>query len=135
MAPVPFATPVIMLLLAIAAITALRRRQVPTWVTLGGSGAGLLVAAATGWEAPQVSLLGLVVGGVLLLPFVPTSGFSRATRSCWRRWAPGRAGSWSTGRPGGQHWLAPVWRSWPGDEDSGRSPAFRPSPSVPRLRS
>jgi len=65
-----------MLLLAIASITDLRRRQVPTWITLGGSGAGLLVAAASGWEALQVSLLGLVAGGLLLPPFVLAGGFT-----------------------------------------------------------
>lgn len=92
MAPVPFATPVIMLLLAIASITDLRRRQVPTWITLGGSGAGLLVAAATGWEALQLSLVGLAVGGLLLLPFVLAGGFGGgdalllATVGTWQGW-------------------------------------------------
>lgn len=87
-----FATPVVMLLLATATITDLRRRTVPVWVTLGGSGAGLLVAAATGWEALQLSLLGLVVGGVLLLPFVLAGGFGEgdalllATVGAWQGW-------------------------------------------------
>ena len=92
MAPVPFATPVTMLLLAIASITDLRRRQVPTWVTLGGSGAGLLVAAASGWEALQLSLVGLAVGGLLLLPFVLAGGLGEgdalllATIGTWQGW-------------------------------------------------
>lgn len=88
----PFATPVIMLLLAIASITDLRRRQVPTWITLGGSGAGLLVAAASGWEALQFSLVGLAVGGLLLLPFVLAGGLGEgdalllATVGTWQGW-------------------------------------------------
>lgn len=92
MAPVPFATPVIMLLLAIASITDLRRRQMPTWITLGGSGAGLLVAAATGWEALQLSLVGLAVGGLLLLPFVLAGWLGEgdalllATIGTWQGW-------------------------------------------------
>lgn len=88
----PFATPVIMLLLAIASITDLRRRQVPTWITLGGSGAGLLVAAASGWEALQLSMVGLAVGGLLLLPFVLAGGLGEgdalllATVGTWHGW-------------------------------------------------
>lgn len=87
-----FATPVVILLLAIAAITDLRRRQVPTWVTLGGSGAGLLVAAASGWEVLQLSLAGFAVGGLLLLPFVIIGGFGvgdtlmLATVGAWSGW-------------------------------------------------
>lgn len=88
----PFATHVIMLLLAIASITDLRSRQVPAWVTLGGSGAGLLVAAASGWEALQLSLVGLAVGGLLLLPFVLAGGLGEgdslllATVGAWQGW-------------------------------------------------
>jgi len=121
MAPVPFATPVIMLLLAIASITDLRRRQVPTWITLGGSGAGLLVAAASGWEALQLSLVGLAVGGLLLLSFVLIGGFGGGdalllvTVGTWLGW---------------QFVLWTAW--WPGGADSGRSPTYRPSPSVRR---
>lgn len=81
-----------MLLLAIASITDLRSRQVPAWVTLGGSGAGLLVAAASGWEALQLSLVGLAVGGLLLLPFVLAGGLGEgdslllATVGAWQGW-------------------------------------------------
>lgn len=74
--PVRFATSVVILLLATATMTDLRRGQVPAWLTLGGSGAGLLVVtAAAGWETLQPGLLGLGVGGLLLLSFVLTGGF------------------------------------------------------------
>lgn len=77
MKPMWFAALVLIPLLATATITDLRRRQVPAWVTLGGSGMGLLAAAASGWEALQLSLLGLAASGLLFLSFVLTDGFGQ----------------------------------------------------------
>lgn len=73
-------------------MTDLRRGRVPAWVTLGGEGAGLLVAAASSWDALQLSLLGLAVGGLLLLPFVLAGGFGEgdalllASIGAWQGW-------------------------------------------------
>lgn len=92
MAPVWFATPVVMTLMVIATIAGLRRCQVPAWVTFGGRGAGLLVAGVSGWETVQLSLLGLMVGGLLLLPFVLAGGFGEGdalllgTIGAWFGW-------------------------------------------------
>ena len=69
---------VMLLLLAAATVTDLRRRQVPTWLTFGGIGTGVLVAALSGWDALQLSLLGALVGGLLLMPFVLLRGFGPA---------------------------------------------------------
>jgi Flp pilus assembly protein protease CpaA len=65
----------VLLLVGVAAVTDVRRREVPTWLTVGGGLAGLLLAAVCGWPALARSLLGLLVGGALLLPFVRTGGF------------------------------------------------------------
>jgi len=69
------ATPAILVLIGAASAADLRRREVPTWLTVGGSLAGLLVAAVYGWQALALNLLGLVVGGSLLLPFIWAGGF------------------------------------------------------------
>lgn len=86
------ATPVVLILLIAATTTDLRWRQVPAWVTFGGSGAGVLVSAVSGWDAVQLSLLGLILGGLLLLPFVLAGGFGAgdalllATIGAWHGW-------------------------------------------------
>lgn len=89
---VSFATPVIGVLLIVATVTDLRRREVPGWLTFGGIRAGLLVAAAHGSDALPLSLIGLAVGGLLLLPFVILRGFGAAdalllaTIGVWQGW-------------------------------------------------
>lgn len=83
------ATPVMLVLLAAATVTDLRRRQVPSWLTFGGIAAGVLVAAISGRDALQLSLLGALVGGLLLLPFVllrafgPADAFLLAAVGAW----------------------------------------------------
>jgi leader peptidase (prepilin peptidase)/N-methyltransferase len=69
------ATPAVLFLVGTATVTDLRRREVPTWLTVGGGLAGLLVAAVYGWQALAPSLPGLAVGGLLLLPLVRAGGF------------------------------------------------------------
>lgn len=74
----PWGATLVTLLLAAATVTDLRRRQVPAWLTFGGIGTGVLVAALSGWDAIQFSLLGALVGGLLLMPFVLLRGFGPA---------------------------------------------------------
>lgn len=76
--PVWVATPAVLVLLMAATVSDLRRRQVPAWLTFGGTGAGVLVAAVSGWEALQISLIGALVGGLLLMPFVLIRAFGPA---------------------------------------------------------
>lgn len=78
MTPAWVATPVVLLLLLVATASDLRRRQVPGWLTFGGIGAGVLAAAVSGWEALHLSLLGALVGGLLLMPFVLLRAFGPA---------------------------------------------------------
>ncbi len=86
------ATPVIFAILAVATVTDLRTRLVPAWLTFGGIAAGLIVAAVSGWDALRMSLLGLVVGGLILLPFALFGGFGLAdalllaTIGAWFGW-------------------------------------------------
>lgn len=92
MTPGWIATPVVLTILAVATVTDLRTRLVPAWLTFGGTAAGLIVAAVSGWNALQVSLLGLLVGGLILFPFVVAGGFGLAdalllaTIGAWCGW-------------------------------------------------
>lgn len=92
MTPSWIATPVILVILAFATVTDLRSRLVPAWLTFGGTAAGLIVAAVSGWNALQMSVLGLMVGGLILLPFVVAGGFGSAdalllaTVGAWCGW-------------------------------------------------
>jgi prepilin peptidase CpaA len=65
-------------MLLVAAFTDLRRREVPGWLTFGGIAAGVLVAATNETDALLVSLLGLMVGGLTILPFVVIGAFGAA---------------------------------------------------------
>lgn len=94
------ATPVVLVLLAIATTTDLRRRQVPAWVTFGGIVGGLLVAALSGWDALWLSLLGLAVGGLLLAPLVWRGGFGPADALLLAA-----IGAW-------QGWQFALWTAW-----------------------
>ncbi len=82
----------IMVMLTIATITDLRRRKVPRWLTVGMILAGIIVAGVSGIEALEQSILGLVVGGALLLPFVLLGGFGAgdalllAAIGTWQGW-------------------------------------------------
>ena len=86
------ATPAVLFLVGTATVTDLRRREVPTWLTVGGGLAGLLAATVCGWQALAPSLLGLAVGGLLLLPFVRAGGFGAgdalllAAIGAWQGW-------------------------------------------------
>jgi prepilin peptidase CpaA len=58
-------------LAVIAAWTDLRSRRIPNWLTVSGLVVGLAAnAAISGWSGLKESLLGMVVGLGLLLPFV-----------------------------------------------------------------
>jgi prepilin peptidase CpaA len=75
--PLPLAVVVLLVVMAIATVTDLRERRVPLWLTVGGIAFGLFVATGVGgtWGPPvQRSLLGLVVGVLILSPFVLLKG-------------------------------------------------------------
>jgi prepilin peptidase CpaA len=58
-------------LAAIAGFTDLRSRRIPNWLTVSGLVAGIAVRAFfQGWLGVKASLLGVVLGLGLLLPFV-----------------------------------------------------------------
>ena len=70
-----FASPALLVLVGLATVTDIRQRRVPLWLTVGGGLAGLGAAVVQGWQALAPSLLGLIVGAALLLPFVRAGGF------------------------------------------------------------
>jgi Flp pilus assembly protein protease CpaA len=72
--PISLAAVVILVVMVTATITDLRERRVPIWLTLGGVTLGLIVAGIHGSEALVASLIGMVVGLLLLSPFVPFGG-------------------------------------------------------------
>jgi Flp pilus assembly protein protease CpaA len=78
MVPVWGATPFVLVLLMAATVSDLRRRQVPAWLTFGGIGVGALIATFSGWDALRVSLIGGLVGGMVLIPFVVIRAFGLA---------------------------------------------------------
>lgn len=92
MTPALLAAPAIVGVLAVATLTDLRRRRVSVWLTVGGAGLGVLISATSGWTAIQSSLIGLVVGGAVLWPFVLRGGFGGgdalllAFIGAWRGW-------------------------------------------------
>ncbi len=67
-------TPVLalaMLIAAIAAVTDLRSRRIPNWLTLPGLLAGIAINTSIyGWHGLKFSLLGAGLGLAALLPFV-----------------------------------------------------------------
>ena len=65
-------------MLLIATFTDLRRGEVPGWLTFGSIAAGLLVASTNGASALLVSLLGMMAGGLIVLPFVLIGAFGAA---------------------------------------------------------
>ena len=64
----------LLLLVGSAALTDLRSRVVPMWLTVAGGLIGFALAAISGWDALASSLIGTVVGAVLLVPFVRLGG-------------------------------------------------------------
>jgi prepilin peptidase CpaA len=59
------------LLSIIAGWTDLRSRRIPNWLTVPAAALGLVLNAVfSGWEGLKLSLLGILVGLGLLLPFV-----------------------------------------------------------------
>ena len=65
-------------MLLVATFTDLRWREVPCWLTFGGIIAGVGFRAMNGADALLVSLLGMTVGGLIILPFVRTGAFGAA---------------------------------------------------------
>lgn len=110
------AAPVLTVVLIAATVTDLHRRRVPALLTLGGTAAGLLAAALDGREALAASLLGLLVGGVLLLPFVWRGGFGGAdalllaTIGAWQGWQFVLWTAWWMALAGGVLALVAAWR-------------------------
>jgi prepilin peptidase CpaA len=64
----------LLLVVGAAAVSDLRSRVVPTWLTVGGGLIGLAMGAMSGWEAFITSLIGGLVGALLLVPFVKLGG-------------------------------------------------------------
>ena len=71
-------TSTVICVLVVASIMDIRTRKVPRWLTFGAILAGLVAAGVTGFAAFQQSLLGMLVGGLLLLPLVLLRGFGAA---------------------------------------------------------
>lgn len=91
--PAELARIVVGMILTVATFTDLRERRVPLWLTFGGSAAGLVVAAMAGGTIFWLSLLGLVVGLLVLAPFVICGGIGGAdalllgTIGAWLGWS------------------------------------------------
>lgn len=73
-----FDTLIVGALLLVAALTDLRTREVPGWLTFGGIASGVVVAGVNGSDAVLVSLLGTTIGGLIILPFVFIGAFGAA---------------------------------------------------------
>ena len=73
-----FDTLIVGALLLVAAFTDLRTREVPGWLTFGGISSGVAVAAMNGVDALFASLLGTMIGGSIVLPFVLIGAFGAA---------------------------------------------------------
>lgn len=76
--PVSLDTLVIGVMLLMATYMDLRRREVSGWLTFGGIASGVLVASTNGKDALHVSLFGMTVGGLIILPFVLIGAFGAA---------------------------------------------------------
>lgn len=110
------AAPVLAVVLVAATVTDLHRRRVPAVLTLGGASAGLLAAALDGRAALAASVVGLLVGGLLLLPFVVRGGFGAAdalllaTIGAWQGWQFVLWTAWWTALAGAVLALVAAWR-------------------------
>lgn len=76
--PAFYDTLVVGAMLLVATFTDLRRREVPGWLSFGGIASGVLVASTNGADALVVSLLGMMVGGLIVIPFVLIGAFGAA---------------------------------------------------------
>ncbi len=91
--PAWLAPSAIMLLLAGAAVSDIRRMRVPGWWSLGGIATGLMAAGIHGFGRLEWSLVGLAVGASVLLPFVikgwagPADSLLLAAVGAWEGWA------------------------------------------------
>lgn len=101
--PVPLAVIVLLGAMAVATVTDLRERRVPLWLTASGIGGGLLVAAAAGGpegHAIRHSAIGLLVGVLLLAPFVLLGGVGAGDALLL-----GLVGAW-------HGWTFTLWTAW-----------------------
>jgi len=91
--PPELARIVVGLILTVASFTDLQNRRVPLWLTFGGSAAGLAFALMADGSVFRTNLLGLVVGLLVLAPFVLGGGFGGAdalllgTIGAWLGWS------------------------------------------------
>jgi Flp pilus assembly protein protease CpaA len=69
---------VVGLVLIVASITDVRRRQVPLWLSLGFIAIGVVLGAFRGLDGFWSSLIGLTVGTLPVVPFVLLGGFGGA---------------------------------------------------------
>ena len=89
-----YAPIVVVAIFAAATVTDIRSRRVPRWLTLGGMLLGVAFAMLSGPESLLASMLGLIVGGALLLPFVLKGGMGAADAlllaagGAWLGWQP-----------------------------------------------
>jgi Flp pilus assembly protein protease CpaA len=86
--------------LGLAALSDVRTRRVPVWLTGGGIVAGLLAAALGGPDVLRGSLLGAVAGGLIFLPFVLRGWLGGADALLLAA-----VGAW-------QGWRVALWTSW-----------------------
>ena len=87
-------------ILAVAAVTDVRQRRVPLWLTVGGTIAGLVAAASVDEKVLELSLLGLAIGQLLLLPFILRGGFGAGDAMIL-----GTVGTW-------MGWQFVMWTAW-----------------------
>jgi len=69
---------VVGLVLLVATITDLRRRQVPLWLSIGFIASGVALGTLRGRDGLFASLLGLAAGTLPVVPFVVLGGFGGA---------------------------------------------------------
>ena len=99
---------VVAIVMAISTVTDMRARRVPLWLTGGGIGAGLAVAALTttgvitipGALALPQSAIGLAAGVLVLLPFVLLGGIGAGDALLL-----GVVGTWLG-------WAFVLWTAW-----------------------
>ncbi|MGI8424759.1 MAG: A24 family peptidase [Chloroflexota bacterium] len=97
--PVAFA--VVAVALAVATVTDVRARRVPLWLTVGGVVTGLMWAVATGGQdGLRDGAIGLVVGVLVLAPFVALGGIGAGDALLL-----GLIGAWLG-------WTFVLWTTW-----------------------
>lgn len=114
---------VVGVVMAIATVTDLRERRVPLWLTTGSIAAGLVTAALGGTERLLQGVIGMVVGGLLLAPFI-VIGWVRgqegigggdalllAVVGTWMGWAFVISTAWWASLAGGVLALIALWRT------------------------